>query len=119
MKSFISALLIIFSISACYYDNEQEIKGTTTCDTSAVKYSVQIVKIMDDNCNGCHSTSSNQGNVILDTYEAVKGYTLDGSLYGSVNWDSKYSPMPKNGAKMDDCNIATIKAWIDAGAPNN
>lgn len=119
MKSFIPILLIIFSFSACYYDNEQDIKGVVDCDTSAVKYSVQIVKIMNDNCNNCHSTAANAGGVILDNYNAIKGYALDGSLYGSVSHNSKYSAMPKGAAKMSDCNIATIKAWVDAGALNN
>lgn len=119
MKSLIPILFILFSISACYYDDAETLKGVTTCDTSAVKYSVEIKTIMNDYCNSCHSTAANSGNVILDNYNAVKGYALDGSLYGSVSHNAKYSPMPKGGAKMSDCNIALIDAWVKAGAPNN
>jgi len=27
--------------------------------------------------------------------------------------------MPKNAAKLNSCNIAKIKKWVDAGFPNN
>jgi cytochrome c553 len=121
MRNLVLFVLLSSSIiSSCYYDNEETLKGTaSTCDTAAVRYSVHITKIMNDYCNDCHSTSANLGGVILDNYAAVRGYALDGSLYGSVNHDSKYSPMPKNSAKLSDCNIALIKAWYQAGAPNN
>jgi hypothetical protein len=28
-------------------------------------------------------------------------------------------PMPYDGGKLNDCQIATIKAWADAGALDN
>ncbi len=40
-------------------------------------------------------------------------------LYGTISHASGYSPMPKGGAKLSNCQIATIKKWVDTGMLNN
>jgi hypothetical protein len=40
-------------------------------------------------------------------------------LYGVISHSPGYRYMPKYGPKLPDCEIAGIKKWIDAGAPNN
>ena len=35
-----------------------------------------------------------QGNVVIDTYAAIKIYADNGKLLGSLNHDSGYEPMP-------------------------
>jgi hypothetical protein len=42
-----------------------------------------------------------------------------GKLLGTINHAAGFSPMPKGGAKLSSCRIATIKKWIDAGMLNN
>jgi uncharacterized membrane protein len=102
--------------SACYYDNEQELYGSTTCDTTAVKYSTKIKPMIQDNCISCHSSSGSQPGFPMDTYDQVKAYALNGKLVLRTN--DTLVPMPQTGL-MSDCNRLTIKAWVNAGAPNN
>jgi hypothetical protein len=91
---------------------------TTTCDLSAVTYSKTVKTILDRSCNSCHSGNSPSGGINLSTYTGVKKYALAGSLYGSVNHDVGFVPMPENG-KLPACEISSIKEWIRLGALNN
>ena len=117
-KYFLSALVAL-SFSSCYYDNEEELyPSVISCDTITVTYSNSVVPILTASCNGCHSSSSAQGGIILDTYAKASQYANSGLLYGVISHTSG-SPMPKGGAKIDDCSIAKIKKWAAAGAPNN
>lgn len=90
-----------------------------TCDTSNVTYAGTVKPLLDTYCNGCHGGSSPLGNVNYNTYAGVKATVTDGSLMGSIQHASGYSPMPQNGNKLSNCNISLIKTWVDAGAPNN
>ena len=119
MKYFWGIVLIVVSLSSCYYNNEEDLTGVIACDISAVKYSTDVAKIMDDYCNACHSTDQKQGKVILDSYSQVATYVKNGKLMGSIQHKFGYSAMPKNAGRMNNCSIATIKAWIDKGYPND
>ncbi len=115
-------MLITFTITGCYKDVEEELYpgSGASCDTTNVKYSVTVTSILQNyGCLGCHSGAGSSGNIRLDSYSAVKQLADNGKLYGSITWSSGFSPMPKGGAKMSTCDISKIKAWIDAGAPNN
>jgi hypothetical protein len=125
-----------FLLSSCYYDNFKELHpaaalpSAAKCDTSGViSYSTQIVPILTTNCTqSCHfSGAAGGGPSDLTDYNVVSADAADllspgdgGSLYSSVVQDGLYAnPMPKNGSKMSDCDIAKIKKWAVAGAPNN
>lgn len=91
-----------------------------TCDTTSIKYSAYIAPLMQNKCNGCHSgTASSGGGIALDSYAAVKAQVNNGKLWGSINFTSGYSAMPKGGQKMPTCDIDKVKAWINRGALNN
>jgi mono/diheme cytochrome c family protein len=90
-----------------------------TCDTTNVTYSNQISAILSNYCTGCHNTNNASGGWDLSTYSGVQACINAGRFWGSVNWDTGYSAMPKNGNKLSDCDLASIKKWLNAGAPNN
>ena len=115
------ALGFAAGISGCYYDIESELYPLTNaaCDTTAITYGGTVAPLMRAQCVSCHSTSFASGNIALDTYNGVKASALNGSLYGSINYSTGFSPMPQGGNKMNSCSIKQIKAWVDAGAPNN
>ncbi len=98
-------------------------KNTTcidsTCNTSNVTFSSSVKPILQTYCNGCHGGSNPEGGVDYNTYNGVKATVDNGKLPGSIEHQSGYSPMPKNGNKLSACKISIIKTWIDAGAPNN
>jgi hypothetical protein len=127
LKSLIAAVLVGISLSSCYYDTEEELypdNGTTiTCDTTNVLYSTTVKSILDAKCNSaaCHGGTNSPSGIQLDDYAALKTY-LDADaarFVSSIVQDGNASNMPKGDAKMSDCNINSIKAWINKGYPNN
>jgi cytochrome c5 len=113
-------LAFIMGLSACYYDKEEELyPPITQCDTSNVGYQATIVPLMKANCNACHNSSAPSAGIATDNYQGVKTIALNGKLYGSIAHLSGYSPMPKGGNKLSECDIKRVKIWIDMGAPEN
>jgi hypothetical protein len=55
----------------------------------------------------------------MGTYAADKAMAQNGKLYGTIAHTAGFSPMPKGSAKLSNCQIATIKKWIDGGMLNN
>jgi hypothetical protein len=110
-------------ISSCYYDSEEYLYPRTSvqCDTTSITYAQSVVPIIRNHCLSCHSnsTSSMGGNIKLEDYADIKLRADDHRLLGSVDHQNGYSPMPKGASKLDNCNISTIRIWINAGALNN
>lgn len=120
---FFVSIIALYVFNSCYYDAESQLYlvGSTSCDTTNVTYSITITSILNVNgCLGCHSGSAaSGGNVILDNYNSLKTYALNGKLYGSINHSPGYIPMPQGGNKMSSCYIKKVQVWINAGFPNN
>ncbi len=110
-------LLFIVFMQGCYYDNKDILNPGTGCDTTIVTYSASVNPVLTAYCVGCHSGANAPLGVNLETYPNVKLQT--GKLFGSVNHSPGFIPMPKNENKLSDCNIAKIRKWVAAGAPNN
>jgi hypothetical protein len=115
---FSTALLLAFSLNSCYNDSEEELyPGSTNCDVSNVTYSNAIAPVLAANCNSCHSSSNPSGNIVTDNYaSAVANMSR---IRGCINHLSGYSPMPKNGSKLSDCELSKFDIWINQGMPNN
>jgi hypothetical protein len=117
-------LLILTSLSSCYYDSEEYLYPQTSnqCDTIGITYSNSIVPLLNTYCLSCHSNSnapSKGGNIRLEDYADVKARVDDHKLLGSVAYENGYSPMPMGASQLDNCKITTIRLWINAGALNN
>lgn len=110
-----------FTISGCYYDVEEQLYPAeiNPCDTTAVTFSTTIVPLMEQNCYTCHSADVNLGGVTVEGYDNIIVLVNNGSLEGSTNHQSGYSPMPQNAPKLTDCNLLKINKWISDGALNN
>jgi len=92
---------------------------TSSCDTAVFTYSGAVKIILDNKCVGCHNAANLGGNIDVSNYNALRVIALNGKLYGSVAQQIGYSPMPKNSAKLSDCEIRQIQKWINAGSLNN
>ena len=123
MKFIILTMLIAFIFTGCYYDKAEltyPSNTSVTCDTSAVKYSVDILSIMSANCNACHSgTATAGGGIKLDSYTGLKAYATNGQLLNSILQNGIVAAMPQGGGKLSDCDINKVRAWINNGTPNN
>ena len=122
MKTFVVFVMTLTILASCKYDNIEELYPE--CNTTNVTYSGSIKQIIDNNCYSCHNNNNTSGGISLEGYANVAAASQIpagsyGSLYGVITWDAGNSPMPKNAAQLDDCSIQKIKAWIDAGSPDN
>ena len=112
-------LIVFLGLTSCYYDVEEELYPSGTCQTDNVTYSVDILDIIQTNCYACHDQVNSFGSVNLEGYTQVKQYVDNGQLLGVIRHDAGFSPMPKGGNKLLDCEIAKVEAWIEAGALDN
>jgi hypothetical protein len=115
----ILSMCIVVIVTGCYYDKEDLLYGTD-CDTSNVTYSSTIKGLLNNYaCMSCHVGANPSGGINLETYTNVKGMADAGRLFGAINHSPGFRPMPDGAAKMNSCDIKKVKAWIEAGAPNN
>ncbi|MCC6287698.1 MAG: cytochrome c [Chitinophagaceae bacterium] len=105
-------------ISACSKDSEDEFT-TSQCNTDNMKYSTDILPIIQTNCYGCHGNGIVTNGIDLDGYTKMKVQADNGNLVGVVSHANGYPPMPQDAAKLSDCDINKIKSWVQNGALNN
>lgn len=91
----------------------------TTCDTTAVTFTGNVVPVLQKYCYGCHSSSNSSGGIDLTNFNQLTLLIGKGSLLGSIRHEAGYIPMPQGGNKLSNCEIATFKIWIDDGTQNN
>ena len=95
------------------------INCNTNCDSTQFKYGANVSVIISAYCLGCHSGGSPSAGINLSTWAGVNQVAISGRLVGAVSHAPGYSPMPKNTAKLSECQIAQIRKWVNAGALNN
>jgi len=115
-------VLLFLLAGSCYYDTEEALYPTLNsgCDTTGVTFSGKISSMLANNCLSCHSntTATGAGNGIrLENYADVKSRATD--IAGSIKHAGAYSPMPKNGGKLNCCLINQFDIWIRTGMPEN
>ena len=101
-------------------------KNTTDCvstgpcnPTSPVSFKDDLLPIIDNYCYGCHNTADPQGGYSYSTHNETMKSVNDGTLMGSIRFESGYEAMPEKSNKMPSCNIDLIQLWIDEGAMDN
>ena len=92
-----------------------------------VNYNDNVAPIFQSRCNSCHNADKAKGGLALETYAATmqgggSGKVIEpGDLGGSHLWElithAAEPKMPPSAPKIPDAELNTIKAWIEAGAP--
>ena len=123
-KRALNAIFFILFLASCYWDNEETLYGTVadTCDLVQISYGLDVVPILDFNCNSCHAGSSAAAlgdNIVLDDYNLLLNYVNNGRLIGSINHDAGFNAMPRSGSKLSACHIEVVQTWINNGAQND
>lgn len=113
-------LTILFTIMviSCSKDNEAAL-GNGTCDTLNMSFATNIQPLFNTYCTSCHNPSTFSGGQDLTTYAGVVNATDNGKLLGVINHAPGFQKMPQGAAKLSDCNISKITAWINQGMLNN
>ena len=123
-KIILIGLVLISGLSACYYDNFEEINpglGLACTDTSgAIGFTAKVLPIMNQSCgtgdNTCHqSASSTGGHILLSTKTDVQTVISNGLFIESIRHESGVIPMPDGGGKLSDCEIGVIEKWMATG----
>ncbi len=97
----------------------------TDCDTTEVTFAAVIMPILDAYCSGCHDNTSPSGSIDLTSYlgtgsnEGIYDVASDGRLFGAINQDYGFEPMPPGGTRLPDCLIDQIRIWVEDGYPDN
>ncbi len=116
----VTALLVTLCATGCYYDKEELLApGAAVCDTAIVTFSGSVKPILTANCTSCHSGPNPPLGVLLSEYSGVKNVASSGKLIGVITHSPGFIPMPQNAMKLSECNIAKIRKWVAAGAPDN
>lgn len=115
-------VIILLALVSCYYDSEEALYPSigNACDTANVTFSGTITPLLSNNCYSCHSNATAAGfgaGIRLENYADVKANAT--SVQGAIKHTGSYSPMPKNGGKLNSCLIAQFDIWIRIGMPNN
>jgi hypothetical protein len=119
LTSLTMIMAFAFLFESCYYDNEEDLYPKPPgCDTTNVSFNNEVWPIINTNCTGCHSGGAPQGNVSLENYDDIVVAANNGSLLGTIKHEDGWSPMPKGGGKLADCDIAKIESWVNDGTPN-
>lgn len=121
----IGCCILYFSCSKSNEEQQQNPNtgGTTptpTCDTVNMRYSVDVLPILQSNCYTCHSAANFAvSGFNLENFSTLKAFADNGTLIGVITHASGYPAMPKGAAQLSDCNINKIRDWIQRGALNN
>lgn len=95
-------------------------------ETAPPGYAGQVEPVFQNKCLGCHNNQAKLGGLVMETYDSL----MKGGTHGPVvipgkggesrliqMLEGKIKPqMPFGGEPLPAVVIATIKAWIDAGA---
>ena len=111
----------VLYLTGCSKTSEDQLTGgNTVCDTTNIKYSVDIVNILTDNCYECHKGSGvATSGIDLGDYSHFKVHVDNGDIRSAITHDGRVTPMPYQRPALQSCEIGKILAWINAGAPNN
>ncbi len=92
---------------------------TSGCDTNQFTFAGTVQPILNANCTGCHGGTAPSAGISLSSYAGVRVVVDNNRLPGAIGHLAGYSPMPKGGGKLSDCQIRQVERWIASGAPNN
>jgi len=93
---------------------------------STPSYATDVAPILQKNCLACHSSSVHRSGLILEGYEdlmkggkhgpALVPHDAEASRLVEFLEGKRNPQMPLDADPLPDSDIATIKAWINAGA---
>lgn len=120
MVSLVICATVLY-LSGCSKESEDKLAGTTTCDTTSISYSLQVVPILQTNCYECHGSgnTAGSGGIDLGSYTNLKVYADNGYLVGNVSHAPGYIGMPYGRPMLPSCEVNTIAAWVHQGTKNN
>jgi cytochrome c553 len=114
-----AALLLGLAAGCSYSHGEPE--PACNIATETITYAGVISPIFDAHCRECHGSTvaaASGGGHDFSNYQGISRYSST-IMLGCIKQEPGYPAMPQNRAKLSDCDISRIEAWIKAGKLNN
>ena len=111
----IISITMILLVS-CYYDKEELLYPSTAIDCTSVNATFTSVKsIIASKCAtaGCHNAASSAGGAVLETYDQIKAKA------DRINQRAVIDKTMPSDKPLSANEMAALKCWLNAGAPNN
>ena len=121
-KFLLAAVAIVstmFWLGSCSKESADKLAGSTSCDTTNVSYSKQVLPILQDNCYTCHQGANSESGIDLSTFAILQAHVQNGDVKSAVTHTGNVTPMPYQLPMLPSCELNTIVAWINQGALNN
>jgi hypothetical protein len=110
----------MFWLGSCSKESADRLAGnTTSCDTTNVSYSKQVLPILQDDCYSCHQGANPFSGIDLSNFAILQAHVKNGDLKSAVTHTGNVTPMPYELPMLPSCEVNTIVAWVDQGALNN
>lgn len=109
------SLVLLQTLAACTYDNEEDLFGEMDCSTTPATFSAVIAPIIQVNCAvpGCHVANAQFPDFtdfknIQDNAITIKSRVENGTM-----------PPASSGKSLTLEQINAITCWVENGAKNN
>ena len=111
-------------LGSCAAQNGEDLYAASplpapSCAPGPATYALTVTPLLQQYCTNCHNSTNAASGLNLSSYAQVKAVATNGRLLGTVNHDPGFSPMPKGGAKLSDCDLGHLRQWVADGALNN
>ena len=120
-----TVVVLMLSLSSCYYDEAIEIVVPDIPEEEVVSYATDIQPIFTDKCAACHPTVAPPDLTVGNSYDAIinGGFIVPNDLNASVLYQTLITSnsnelMPPADA-LPASEIKLIETWIERGALDN
>ena len=110
-------LALILGLSGCTYDDLETLGTPVDCDVFDVSYGQDILPLITDNCQGCHSGGTPSAGIAFEEHADIALFAE--SMLDRMDREPGDDLLMPQSGKLDSCSIVRFSAWIDAGKPNN
>jgi mono/diheme cytochrome c family protein len=122
MKNVLALFSLTFAlfVFSCGKDDGGD-PDPSNCDTTDLTYTDDIKAILDTNCalSSCHSETEAMMQGSMHDYDAAKAFVANQLIIEAINHEEgvEAMPRPEGSAKLSDCTIDKIEAWVANGTP--
>ncbi len=95
-------------------------------ESAPVSFTNDVQPLFDRRCFKCHGGEKMENDFSVESYETVMKGSWNGTVVEPGDTEGSYllnlvsaGDMPKRGPRLLPAEIEAIRAWIEAGAPNN
>jgi uncharacterized membrane protein len=110
---------MVYALSGCLSDKVVEPAVPEVCDSSLVTYTAKVAPLLQARCNSCHSEAvfrSLGGRIALYDYETAQSSFQGPRFFCAIRQQGgDCQAMPRGSAKLSDCEINMLQAWVDSG----